>query len=168
MASQRRQRRQLTGLRSNIWDTGSSADIVKVIGTKYAFSQRLISLMINATLMKQRGDQFGKKRNLASRSRNRPQLSMETGDPEMGLSNDPSRTSTSNQAKGSLPLLEGEEIQLYLLLKETVNYSSIDHTEKGTPPSRLLIDLTKLCSTLYRCSLASQEARKAGTTGRGR
>lgn len=117
---------------SNVWDTSLSADVVKLIGLKYGFSQRLISLMIYATQMKQLNAQSGKKKNIPSTSRNASRV--EIVDPEKGLTDGSSQASPATHADSTLPSLEGEEIELYLLLKDTMNYSSVDHTDKGKWP----------------------------------
>lgn len=126
----------------NIWDTSLSKDVVQLIGQKYAFSQRLISLMIYAKEMQQHAKQGRKKKNAASANKNTSSLNLTRPKPivttvqhdvEKGPLNDDSSTTSpsASEKRNFLPPLEGEEIELYLLLKNTVNYSSIDHTDRA-------------------------------------
>ncbi|KAH8675861.1 hypothetical protein BX600DRAFT_494291 [Xylariales sp. PMI_506] len=108
----------------NIWDTSAQAGVIEEIGTKYAFSHRLISLMKYATKMKERAAANKKKTALSTKSSPRS-----AHDLEKGPRGDVSLT-TISKATAGLPM-EGEEIDLYLVLKDTVNYTSIDHTEKA-------------------------------------
>jgi hypothetical protein len=129
---------------SNIWDTSSSKNVVRLIGQKYGFSQRLISLMIYAKEMQQHVVQRGKKKNtpagprnpsnckLPAKSKNAPTAPL---DPEKALTDGSSAASPAAQERSPLPPLEGEEIELYLLLKNTVNFTSIDHTDRGVHKS---------------------------------
>ncbi|KAH6660561.1 hypothetical protein BKA67DRAFT_641640 [Truncatella angustata] len=119
----------------NIWNTSKHKDVVKLIGQKYAFSQRLISLMIYAAEMQQHATQARKKKgSVATKktaSKNVGRATRTQGDAEKGLTDMSSGTSPAPEPRGSLPPLEGEEIEIYLLMKDTVNYSSIDHTDKA-------------------------------------
>ncbi|KAK6072515.1 ADP-ribosylation factor [Seiridium cupressi] len=125
----------------NIWDTSAYKKIVKLVGSKYAFSQRLISLMIYAKEMQQYAAHTGKKKNASAAARKASALNLPATnknasavqiDPEKGLTDGSSTTSpTAQTTTSALPPLEGEEIDLYLLLKDTVNYSSTDHTDKA-------------------------------------
>ncbi|ETS87535.1 hypothetical protein PFICI_01363 [Pestalotiopsis fici W106-1] len=102
----------------NIWETSRSKDIVEVIGDKYAFSKRLKSLMKNDKYEQEVTKQGRKKKSAASGNKNPSTLNLE-GPVVQGK-------------QDASPLPQGEEIELFLLLKNTVNYFSIDHTEKGT------------------------------------
>jgi hypothetical protein len=125
---------------SNIWDTSASKDVVEVIGQKYAFSERLISLMMNDKAMQQRAKQQGRKRkNAASSNRNQSNMSSrrqrttvtsQQTDPEKGM-NDDSSTTTPVVPDKSTAKPPDEELELFYLLKNTVNYFSIDHTDRG-------------------------------------
>ncbi|KAF3016733.1 hypothetical protein E8E14_001801 [Neopestalotiopsis sp. 37M] len=125
----------------NIWDTSASEDVVQVIGQKYAFSQRLISLMKNGKAMQQRAKQQGRKRKIAASSnrnqftsnsrRQKPVVTSQQTDVEKGPVNDDSSTSSPGVPDKSTPSLLDEELELFYLLKNTVNYFSIDHTDKA-------------------------------------
>ncbi|KAF7533452.1 hypothetical protein G7054_g7049 [Neopestalotiopsis clavispora] len=124
----------------NIWDTSASKDVVEVIGQKYAFSERLISLMMNDKAMQQRAKQQGRKRkNAASSNRNQSNMSSrrqrttvtsQQTDPEKGM-NDDSSTTTPVVPDKSTAKPPDEELELFYLLKNTVNYFSIDHTDRA-------------------------------------
>lgn len=99
---------------------------MKLLGGKYSFSERLISLMVFASEMNR---QTAKKTAAAATAT--PAGAAKTADPEKGI---PNGSSASTSEDHSAPVLEGEEIELYYLLKDTVNYSSIDRTERGEWP----------------------------------
>ncbi|KAI0125762.1 hypothetical protein BJ170DRAFT_446288 [Xylariales sp. AK1849] len=111
----------------NIWDTSAQKEAVGIIGERYAFSQRLLSLMIFATTMKRQAAQLKEKRTAATNTGPKS-ISTSQLDVEKGLNDE---TEPRPADKDALPRLEGEEIELYLLLKDTVQYTSIDQTEKA-------------------------------------
>jgi hypothetical protein len=115
--------------------------VVTFLGSRYAFSQRLISLMIYATeINKRAAQQLGKDKKTtpavsptAATTAAAPSAATTSPntDPEKAI---PSSSSASTRADKSLPVLGGEEIELYFLLKDTVNFSSIDRTSRGKFP----------------------------------
>ncbi|KAI1870061.1 hypothetical protein JX265_006231 [Neoarthrinium moseri] len=117
----------------NIWDTSKQRDIVELLGQRYRLSPRLISLMKYATDMKDKAAQLGKEKKTANAS---PKVvSIKQSDAEKAFMQTDQSSGSTQPGRGppvqrAVPL-DGEEIELYLLLKDTVNYSSLDHTEKA-------------------------------------
>lgn len=135
---------------SNIWD-GADTDnenSVRLIGNHYKFSKRLTSLMV----LKPRQD--------FSHSRvNEERISSGTtrgGDVEPGLNGGTPKSDTDEKSK--LPLAGRNSLDLYLLVKNTVNYFDTDLTPKVCRWSmNSMSDMTmlKAASATYRGTLAT-------------
>jgi hypothetical protein len=126
---------------------------VKLIGEKYDFSDRLINLMVKATDYKNTVEQAAaaeekalkaqmSRRNAASRARAtraaRSRYGRRGRDEEQGSGLELNQTPTSMNKFANVK--EAEDIDLYIILKETVNFSSIDHTDKGKCLPRYFCD----------------------------
>ncbi|ORY66346.1 uncharacterized protein BCR38DRAFT_177777 [Pseudomassariella vexata] len=109
----------------NIWDTTAQKEAVKAIGDKYNFSYRLKCLMMYATDLKDGAQRSTESRAAAARKLAATQIvEMET-DIEKAPGAD---TTRSLETDTGIPL---EEVELYFLVKDTLSYSSIDHTDKA-------------------------------------
>lgn len=122
---------------------------MKLIGEKYDFSDRLINLMVRATSFKKVVEQTAaaekkaletqmSRKSAASRGREtraaRSSHRAQERDVEQGSGHELRNVA---QPPTATNVKEAEDIDLYTILKETVNFSSIDHTDKGKAPARL-------------------------------
>ncbi|RYP46700.1 hypothetical protein DL768_007133 [Monosporascus sp. mg162] len=118
----------------NIWDTYAQKDLVEHIGQQYEFSDRLTSLITMKPVAKWKEDRMKQRRKAAGVQK--PAARGKATSTESALERGEKASSTgSEQLPAELPpgiSLDGDDIQLYFLLKETVNYSSIDHTDRDT------------------------------------
>ncbi|RYO98539.1 hypothetical protein DL764_007046 [Monosporascus ibericus] len=118
----------------NVWDTYAQKDIVDYIGQQYEFSDRLRSLVKMKPVAKWREDRTKQRRKIAGVQK--PAARGKTTSTESALERGEKASSTGSEQLPAEPppeiSLDGDDIQLYFLLKETVNYSSIDHTDRDT------------------------------------
>ncbi len=109
-----------------------------VIGEKYDFSERLRALMkMKPKSVAKSEETILLRRRQTAASVQRPTSggritltasALERGEKATGTGSDP------RLPEGRLEIRLPEDTKLYLLLKDTVNYFSIDHTERGNPP----------------------------------
>ncbi|RYP59990.1 hypothetical protein DL770_010097 [Monosporascus sp. CRB-9-2] len=118
----------------NIWDTYAQKDLVDYIGQQYEFSDRLRSLVKMKPVAKWKEDRMKQGRKVAGVQK-LPARGKATST-ESALERGEKASSTGSEQLPAEPppeiSLDGDDIQLYFLLKETVNYSSIDHTDRDT------------------------------------
>lgn len=123
----------------NIWNTSKQDKAVEVIGEKYDFSERLRALM---KMKPRNGAELQAKSSLRQRQAAiGAQKATPTGrvtSAESALERGEKASNTDSNSQPDEPPLKperenllDEDIRLYLLLKDTVNYFSIDHTERG-------------------------------------
>ncbi|KAI1244097.1 hypothetical protein MGN70_013966 [Eutypa lata] len=124
----------------NIWNTSKQDKAVEVIGEKYDFSERLRALM---KMKPSNGAELQAKSSLRQRQAAiGAQKATPTGrvtSAESALERGEKASNTDSNSQPDEPPLKperenllDEDIRLYLLLKDTVNYFSIDHTERDT------------------------------------
>ncbi|KAH7031598.1 uncharacterized protein B0I36DRAFT_324269 [Microdochium trichocladiopsis] len=139
----------------NIWDTSKKPEVTNFLGDQYEFSQRMIGIMQNA---KKFSSMAAKTESSASSSSRRPHAETAAATPaaasarggaaledvqlvdlEKGTaaSNTQSSAAASSSSAAAtahaahdqkMPMLDGDDVRLFLLLKNKVNYSSIDQT----------------------------------------
>ncbi|RYP27725.1 hypothetical protein DL767_007562 [Monosporascus sp. MG133] len=118
----------------NIWDTYAQKDLVDYIGQQYEFSDRLRSLIKMKPVAKWKEDRMKQRRKVAGVQK--PVARSKATSTESALERGEKASSTGSEQLPAEPppeiSLDGDDIQLYFLLKETVNYSSIDHTDRDT------------------------------------
>ncbi|KAI0409072.1 hypothetical protein F4802DRAFT_311446 [Xylaria palmicola] len=120
----------------NIWNPTTQTKAVKAIGKHYGFSERLIILMYlsnqrQPTTSSRRKDRSGLAKHFHHRH----------GDVELGKLESPTNSnfplesrSSLHLEKGDLPSMEDvddDSMELYLQVKNTVNYFSTDQTQKA-------------------------------------
>lgn len=124
----------LTRGHRNIWNTSTQREIVEALGEKYGFSERLRSLMKIKTPPVTKPQPASLRQTGASTRNSRKPASTSTESAlERGENAEKTGSARQNppQTRPKMPVAVGEDIQLYFLLKETVNYFSIDHTDRG-------------------------------------
>ncbi|KAI1336458.1 hypothetical protein F5Y15DRAFT_207663 [Xylariaceae sp. FL0016] len=97
----------------NVWDPTDQDEIIAAIGSEYDFSERLIGLM----------GSFKEVGKPESGTDVNPNAQQQSHDVEKSLHSPPSPKERLDQ--------EDDSIQLYLQLKDTVNYFSTDQTQKA-------------------------------------
>ncbi|KXJ88241.1 hypothetical protein Micbo1qcDRAFT_236009 [Microdochium bolleyi] len=120
----------------NIWDTSKQPQVMNFLGERYDFSPRMISIMKKA---REFNHLSAEAHTAEPRRRASPGgITVESHqiDPEQGKAglpaNGQSTASSSTQHVGSKAnLLAGDDVKLFLLLKNKVNYSSIDQTDNA-------------------------------------
>lgn len=110
---------------SNVWDGGDThnENSIRFIGNYYKFSKRLTSLMV----LKGRQASFHSKVNEGRVSSG----TARANDIEQGLNGGIPELDLNEKSK--LPLAGNDSLDMYLLVKNTVNYFDIDLTPKGMP-----------------------------------
>ncbi|RYP61594.1 hypothetical protein DL771_010075 [Monosporascus sp. 5C6A] len=118
----------------NIWDTYAQKDLVDFLGQRYEFSDRLRSLVKMKPVTKWKEERMKQRQKVAGVQK--PASRGKATSTESALERGEKASSTGSE---QLPVepppevpLDGDDIQLYFLLKETVNYSSIDLTDRDT------------------------------------
>ncbi|RYO91652.1 hypothetical protein DL766_004220 [Monosporascus sp. MC13-8B] len=118
----------------NIWDTYAQKDLVDFLGQQYEFSDRLRSLVKMKPVTKWKEERMKQRRKVAGVQK--PAARGKATSTESALERGEKTSSTESEQLPAEPVpeipLDGDDIQLYFLLKETVNYSSIDHTDRDT------------------------------------
>ncbi|KAI1499677.1 hypothetical protein F5X99DRAFT_272086 [Biscogniauxia marginata] len=112
----------------NIWDPNVQKELLIAVGDKYDFSERLVGLMMTST----KPQHEERKRNRTGHLRHRRSAKdLEKGDGED--SNIPLETipNTPTTAADPQPAVDDDSMNLYLQVKNTVNYFSTDHTRKA-------------------------------------
>ncbi|KAH0424791.1 ADP-ribosylation factor [Colletotrichum camelliae] len=94
----------------NVWSPSTQRPAVECIGTHYNFSPRLQALMTSAT-----------KASMRETTTSDPRVYH--GDVEAGSSSTEAKSASPNDAQMQM----SEDIEIYQLVKETMNYTSIDH-----------------------------------------
>ncbi|KAK2729935.1 ADP-ribosylation factor [Colletotrichum kahawae] len=94
----------------NVWSPSTQRPAVECIGTHYNFSPRLQALMTSATKASMRETTTSDQR-------------VYHGDVEAGSSSTEAKSASPNDAQMQM----SEDIEIYQLVKETMNYTSIDH-----------------------------------------
>ncbi|RYP16467.1 hypothetical protein DL765_005144 [Monosporascus sp. GIB2] len=101
---------------------------------QYEFSDRLRSLVKMKPVTKWKEERMKQRRNVAGVQK--PAARGKATSTESALERGEKASSTGSEQLPAEPPpeipLDGDDIQLYFLLKETVNYSSIDHTDRDT------------------------------------
>ncbi|KAI1079455.1 hypothetical protein F5B20DRAFT_165399 [Whalleya microplaca] len=112
----------------NIWDPRTQEDAMKPIVAKYDFSKRLSGLMIlPGTTPRVDKDHIHRSKNSVDTHRDSP-VDLEKGDEANG---DTSLKSTRIKELSNLANFDNDSLQLYLQLKDTVNYFSTDQTRSA-------------------------------------
>ncbi|RYP68997.1 hypothetical protein DL769_005384 [Monosporascus sp. CRB-8-3] len=118
----------------NIWNTYAQKDLVDFIGQQYEFSDRLRSLVKMKPVAKWKEERMKQRRKVAGVQK--PAATSKATSTESALERGENASSTGSEQLPAEPppeiALDGDDIQLYFLLKETVNYSSIDLTDRDT------------------------------------
>ncbi|CAJ2513303.1 Uu.00g014220.m01.CDS01 [Anthostomella pinea] len=117
----------------NIWDPSVQKDAITAIGNQYDFSERLIRLMALALPKAHTAEARRRKDRTGHVSKHRhPQKDLETGNSLNGnipLDSIPSLR-VSKEAM-NLELMDDDGMELFLQVKNTVNYFSTDQTRKA-------------------------------------
>ncbi|GAP90467.1 putative adp-ribosylation factor protein [Rosellinia necatrix] len=107
----------------NIWDPSTQEPAVQAVGNHYEFSERLIRLMCLPT-SSQPADTPRRRDRLGI-----PKLHFRRhADVELG---EVSNTQDENNQKDDMGPIDDDSMELYLQVKNTVNYFSTDHTQKA-------------------------------------
>lgn len=152
---------------------------MEVIGEKYDFSERLRALMkMKPNLGAKSPGGSGLKRRQApavAQTTTSPGRRVTSAESALERGEKASNTESNTQSDEPPPPIPrapnmlGEDIALYLLLKDTVNYFSIDHTERGNgscpPEAQVLVLMME--SSLYRSSLALPKTHACGGQSQG-
>ncbi|KAF4828549.1 hypothetical protein CGCSCA4_v014778 [Colletotrichum siamense] len=94
----------------NVWSPSTQRPAIECIGTRYSFSPRLQALMTSAT-----------KASMAETTTSVHRVNH--ADVEAGSSSTEAKSASPNDARIQM----SEDIEIYHLVKETMNYTSIDH-----------------------------------------
>ncbi|KAI0914147.1 hypothetical protein F4824DRAFT_447013 [Ustulina deusta] len=117
----------------NIWNPSTQREAVESIGNHYEFSERLVRLMYMSAQLQSPNTVRKKERALLAKHFNR-HADIELGVAGNGVNSPVDSPLSAQFQKGSIELmgpLDDDSMELYLQVKNTVNYFSTDQTQKA-------------------------------------